>query len=187
MSGFPIIKAVTDQLIAGLSASFAADPLTAPFAAQIFSDSPASTGAGTGNKQGVSFWPYRISRDEFLYDPSLTPVGSTELAIPPLMVDIWYLVTPMTQHGDKNQLLIEKALQFVYDLGPLHVIGTDDADVTFETPGQDELFRLWSALNIPYQTSCVFVARHVAIDSTRKPLKAGRVIERFDRYVRIGS
>jgi len=177
---------MTDLLIAGLSSTFASDPLTSPFSAMIFSDSPASSGAGTGTKQGLSFWPYRVVRDEFLADPTLVPVSATQFAIPPLRVDVWYLATPMTGAGDKDQLLIEKTLQFVYDVGPLGV-GENDASITFETPGQDELFRLWSALDIPYALSCVICARHVAIDSMRKPIKGSHVVERFDRYTKIAT
>ncbi|MBV9271016.1 MAG: DUF4255 domain-containing protein [Candidatus Eremiobacteraeota bacterium] len=184
MSAFPIIKGLTDLLIAGLSATFTSDPFTAPYSAMIFSDSPASSGAGTGTKQGLSFWPYRIVRDEFVADPSLVSLSATQFVIPPLRVDVWYLATPMTGAGDKDQLLVEKTLQYVYDVGPV-ALGDNDAVIAFETPGQEELFRLWSALDMPYALSCVITARHVAIDSMRKPIKGAHVIERFDRYTRM--
>ncbi len=184
MSAFPIVKTLTDLLIAGLSSAFASDPLTSAYSAMIFSDSPASSGAGSGTKQGLSFWPYRVVRDEFISDPSLLTISATEFAIPPLMVDVWYLATPMTGAGDKDQLLLEKTLQYVYDAGPLS-LGDNDAAVTFETPAEDELFRLWSALDIPYALSCVITARHVAIDSMRQHVKGAHVIERFDRYTRM--
>jgi hypothetical protein len=186
MSAFGVIKHLTDWLVHELDAAFSADPLTQPYANLSFTESPASTGAGTGAKAGLSLWPYRIQRDEFKSDPSLLPIGSALLGIPPLCVDVWYLATPMTGHGDSDQLLLEKTLQFVYDVGPLP-LGGDTPIVTFETPGSDELFKLWSALNIPYALSAVFVARHVAIDSQRPPQGASRIVERYDRYVRIGS
>ena len=187
MSTFGIIKHLSDSLVAGLNTSFAADPLTAPFAGMIFPDSPAAAGSGVSQKKGLSLWPYRIERDEFVGNEGPIALGSTLLGIPPLIVDVWYLATPMTGNGDSDQLLLERTLQYMYDLGPLTLDGDDAANVTFETPGADELFRLWSALDIPYALSCVFCARHVAIDSLRPPQRAGRVIERFDRYVRVSS
>lgn len=184
MSAFGIVKHLTDVLVAGLNDAFDGDPLTKPFVNTIFSDSPASPGAGTNQKKGLSFWPYRITRDEFVANEPPIPIGASLLGIPPLLVDVWYLATPMTGSGDADQLLLEKALQYMYDAGPL-ALGSDTARITFETPGTDELFRLWSALDIPYALSSVFSARHVAIDSLRPPQRAGRVIERFDRYVQM--
>lgn len=185
MSAFGIVKHLTDSLIAGLNTAFGEDPLTAPFTGMIFPESPAAAGAGTNQKKGLSLWPYRIARDEFIGNVGVLPLGPTLLAIPPLLVDVWYLATPVTGSGDSDQLLLERTLQYIYDLGPL-ALDEDSTTVTFETPGTDELFRLWSALDIPYALSAVFCARHVAIDSLRPPQRAGRVIERFDRYVRIG-
>jgi hypothetical protein len=184
MSAFGVIKHLTDSLIAGLNAAFGDDPLTAPFAGMIFPDSPAAHGTGTNQKKGLSFWPYRIERDQFVGNEGPIALGPTLLAIPPLIVDVWYLATPVTGSGDADQLLLEKTHQVLYDLGTLALDG-DTARITFETPGADELFRLWSALDIAYALSSVFCARHVAIDSLRPPQRAGRVIERFDRYVRI--
>jgi hypothetical protein len=186
VSAFGIIKDLTDSLVFGLNEAFAADPLTNAFANTTFTESPASPGAGTTTKKGLSLWPYRITRDEFANDQSLVPLGASMLGIPPLVVDVWYLATPMTGSGDSDQLLLEKTLQYMYDLGPL-ALGTDNPVITFETPGSDELFRLWSAMETAYSLSCVFVGRHVAIDSTRAPQRAGRVIERYDRYARLGS
>jgi hypothetical protein len=186
VSAFGVVKHLTDTLVFGLNAAFADDPLTKPFEGTIFTESPASTGAGTGTKIGLSFWPYRIQRNEFTSDPSLLAIGASLLGIPPLCVDVWYLVTPMTGSGDSDQLLLEKTLQFIYDLGPVP-LGGDDPIVTFETPGADELFRLWSALDVPYALSSVFVAQRVSIDSLRQPQRGARIVERYDRYLRIGS
>ncbi|MFN2459497.1 MAG: Pvc16 family protein [Candidatus Velthaea sp.] len=186
MSAFGIVKHLTDSLVFGLNAAFADDPLTAPFVNMIFTESPASNGAGTNAKKGLSFWPYRITRDEFAGNEGLIPRGPSLLELPPLIVDVWYLATPMTGSGDSDQLLLEKTLQVIYDLGVL-TLDDDRTIVTFETPGADELFRLWSALDSAYALSGVFVARHVSIDSLRQPQRAGRVVQRFDRYVRIRS
>jgi Pvc16 N-terminal domain len=186
VSAFGVIKHVTDVLIAGINAAFDADSLTKPYVNTVFSDSPATPGAGTNAKKGLSFWPYRVTRDEFVSNEPLIPVGTSLLSIPPLRVDVWYLATPMTGSGDADQLLLEKTLQYVYDTEALD-LGTDTARITFETPGTEELFRLWSALDIPYALSSVFCARHVSIDSLRALQRAARVIERFDRYVRTDS
>lgn len=186
MSAFGVIKHLTDALIYGLNAAFADDALTSGFSGMIFTESPAIAGSGVAQKKGMSLWPYRVQRDEFQGDPSLVPQGSALLAIPPLRVDVWYLVTPMTGSGDSDQLLLEKTLQYIYDVGPI-ALGEDTPVVTFETPGADELFRLWSALDFPYALSCVFTAKHVSIDSLRPPQSAARIVERYDRYVTIGS
>ena len=186
MSAFGIVKLLTDSLISELGHAFAAEPLTSTFATQIFPESPADAGAGTSHKRGLSLWPFRITRDEYVSNEPRLPLGSTLLGIPPLLVDVWYLATPLTGSGDTDQLLIEKTLQFFYDLGALTLDGVDTR-ITFETPGSDELFRLWSALDTAYAMSCVFCARHVAIDSLRPPESAARVKERYDHFSRIGS
>jgi hypothetical protein len=186
VSAFGVIKHLTDTLVSGLNLAFSSDPLTAPFSGMIFTESPASPGSGVGSQTGMSLWPYRIERDEFVSNPSPVPIGSSLLGVPPLRVDVWYLVTPMTGSGDSDQLLIEKTLEYMYDVGPIQ-LGTDDPVVTFETPGADELFRLWSALDIPYALSCVFTARHVTIDSLRPPVPSARIVQRYTEYETIGS
>lgn len=184
MSQFGIVKHLTDSLIAGLGAAFTSEPLTLPFAAHIYPDSPVAAGTGAGSKRGLSLWPFRVTRDEYVSNEPLVPLGSTLLGIPPLFVDVWYLATPTTGNGDSDQLVMEKTLQFFYDLGPVGLDGVDTR-ITFETPGSDELYRLWSALDNPYALSCVYRAEHVAIDSLRPPERAGRVVERYDRYARM--
>jgi hypothetical protein len=186
VSAFGVIKHLTDTLVSGLNVAFSSDPLTAPFAGMIFTESPAAPGSGVGGHTGMSLWPYRIERDEFVSDPSPVPIGASLLGVPPLRVNVWYLVTPMTGSGDSDQLLIEKTLEYMYDVGPI-ALGTDTPIVTFETPGADELFRLWSALDIPYALSCAFTARHVSIDSLRPPQSAARIVERYSQYEAIGS
>ena len=188
MSAFGIVFDTTKTLIKGLHDALFADPATALFANQIMTLPPTSADAGTEGKK-ISFWPYRITRDEFVSNEPLVPLGPDLLAYPPLIVDVWYLLTPITGSGDSDQLVVEKALEYVYDLdGPLVVNGIQTRTrLTFETPGTDELFRLWSAMDAAYALSCVFCARSVAIDSLRPPQRAARVIERYDRYVRMGT
>lgn len=186
MSTFGIVRDVTRTFASGLDVAYAAEPLTAALSGQIFPESPASDGAGQNQKK-ISLWPYRLSRDEFLSNAPLQPLGPTLLGIPPLIVDVWYLLTPMSGSGDLDQLAIEKALEFVYDLqGPMTVDGIPTSTrLTFETPGADELFRLWSAMDTPYALSCIFCARSVAIDSLRAQQSANRVLERYDRYATV--
>ena len=188
MSAFGIVFETTKALTGGLKDALNADPLTQAFATQIITLPPTVKDAGADGKK-ISFWPYRITRDEFVSNEPMVPLGTDLLGFPPLIVDVWYLLTPVTGSGDNDQLVIEKALEFVYDLaGPLVVNGAQTRTrVTFETPGNDELFRLWSAMDAAYALSCVFCARSVAIDSLRPPQRADRVIERYDRYVRMGT
>jgi hypothetical protein len=61
-------------------------------------------------------------------------------------------------------------------------VGSDVVTVTFETPGDHELYSLWNALETAYVLSSVFVVRHVEIDSSRSQVPASRVIERYDRF-----
>jgi hypothetical protein len=185
MSAFGVVKLLTDSLIKGLSDAFQAEPLTSAYASHIFRESPAEAGAGASQKKGLSFWPFRITRDEFVANEPFVALGPSLLGVPPLLVDVWYLATPTTGSGDSDQLVMEKTLQYFYDLGAVALDGVD-ARVTFETPGSDELYRLWGALEIAYALSCVFCARHVAIDSLRPPERADRVVERYDHYQRAG-
>jgi hypothetical protein len=188
VSAFGIVFETTRALTDGLQDALFADPLTRPLASQIVTLPPTAGDAGAEGKK-ISFWPYRITRDEFVSNEPLVPLGPELLGYPPLIVDVWYLLTPITGSGDSDQLVIEKALEYVYDLdGPLVVNGAQTRTrMTFETPGSDELFRLWSAMDTAYALSAVFCARSIAIDSLRPPQRASRVIERYDRYVRMGA
>ena len=184
MSAFGIVKDLTESLITGLNDAFKAQPeINFPQAPPhvATSEGPATMLAAGPPKQGVSIWPYRFTRDEFVSNEGPRAIGTSILQIPPLKVDIWYLCTPLTTNFDYNQLLMEKIHQYMYDLG-IFTLLNDTISVTFETPGNDELYQLWSALETPYVLSSIFVARYLEIDSARSQLPAQRVIERYDRF-----
>jgi len=188
VSAFGIIKLLTDQILSGLNLALAAQPETSgiPVPHNPTSEGPGTMLAASPPKQGFSIWPYRITRDEFVSNEPLRPIGPSLLQIPPLKVDVWYLCTPLTGNIEYDVLLLEKAHQYFYDLGSA-AVGNDTVTVTFETPGSEELYRVWSALDTPYALSSIFVARYVEIDSARSQIPAGRVIERYDRYVQMAS
>jgi Pvc16 N-terminal domain len=186
VSAFGIVKLLTDQLIVGLNAAFASQPETngIPVAHNATAEGPATMLSASPPRQGFSVWPYRITRDEFVSNEPFRQIGPALLQVPPLKVDLWFLCTPLTGNVEYDMWLLEKAHQYFYDLGTL-AVGSDSITVTFETPGSEELYRLWSALETPYVLSSVFVARHLEIDSARAQIPASRVIKRYDRYTQM--
>jgi hypothetical protein len=149
--------------------------------------------AGPNNTpNGISLWLYRVARNGDVLNQPQVPVGD-ELPRPPLPLDLFYLVAPITATPDNEQALLGRVLQVFSDHSILR--GSDLKDdltgeptelrVTLETLSLEELTRIWSALEESYQLSSSYHVQVVRIESGHEPLRASPVRQRRMRHDQI--
>lgn len=133
------------------------------------------------DQTGISIWLYRVARDEHALNrpPSRVPPG--QLRPEPLPVRAHYLMTPMMRGNggqpapETDQHVLGAILQ-TFHARPLlsgaalagSLRGTDrEIAVRLESPGLEELARVWDTLDQPYRASLCYEAGVVDIESTR--------------------
>jgi hypothetical protein len=151
---------------------------------------PPETETPANNK--LSLWLYQVTEDEFTRNqPSVarTPAAnggdSAELLFSPLALNLYYLLTPLTDSALTDQELLGKAMEVFHDNALVHV-PMEDRDVqelriVLCRLDLEELTRIWDALRQPYKLSVSYHVRVARIDSRRRQTRA-RVVERNNEH-----
>ncbi|MFQ5813114.1 MAG: DUF4255 domain-containing protein [Anaerolineae bacterium] len=144
---------------------------------------------------GISLWLYRVTRNGHTLNQPPERIAPNQLKPHPLPVNLYYLVTPITQNPEDEQALLGRVLQVLND----HVIlrgsdlrdtlqgGTEELRLTLETLSLEELTRVWDALKESYQLSVPYLVQVVTIDSDHEPVQAGPVVVKETEYKHILS
>ena len=132
--------------------------------------------------EGVSFWLYRVVRDEERLNDPPRRISPTQLRPPPLPVRLHYLVTPITNRAndgdpDTEQYALGKVMQLLYSKPKFRgadlrgqFAGTDvEFFVRLEAMSLDEITRVWEGLNGEYQLSVSYEVSFVEIDAALEP------------------
>jgi hypothetical protein len=124
----------------------------------------------------VSLWLYRITPNEHLRNAPRRGDGMD--ARPPLYLDLHYLVTIWADNALAEHTLAAWVLERLH-LNPLLDASTlspeggwgpgDQVQVLMDDLGNDELMRLWDAIDPSYRLSVPIVARVVRIDVEQQP------------------
>jgi hypothetical protein len=136
----------------------------------------------------LSLYLYLIELDPQLRNQPALPVGITGLVRAPLALRLYYLVTPLLEEEDLNQLVLGRILQALYDhpfidrvadapLGDSLGGGSRELRLSLEQMTLEDLARVWRALGSDYRLSVGYLMRTVMIDSALHPRQAGRVEE----------
>jgi hypothetical protein len=139
---------------------------------------------------GVSVWLYRVVRDDYLLNSPPRRLPPDHLRPPPLPLRLHYLMTPMMRGNagqpapDTDQHLLGAILR-TFHVQPLlsgaslagSLAGTDgEIAVRLESPGLEELARVWDTLDQPYRASLCYEASVVEVESTRADYSGPPVI-----------
>jgi Pvc16 N-terminal domain len=130
----------------------------------------------------LSLWLYQITENEHVKNAAPTPNGNgTSSHLPPMALNLFYLLTPLTTSGENDQQLIAKSIQVFYDNALVVVRNADnqvaeELRIIFCRVELEQLTRIWEALQEPYRLSVCYQVRVAHIDSLRI-LPTARVIE----------
>ncbi len=134
--------------------------------------------------QGLSFWLYRVVRDEERLNAPPERISPTEIRPPPLPLRLHYLATPITNRATRGsaeteQVILGKVLQCFHDhsvfRGSDFPINNDfsgsavELQVRLEQMSLEEITRVWEALEGSYQLSASYEVGVVCIESAREP------------------
>ncbi len=133
---------------------------------------PTDTKGDAGKR--LSLWLYRIEENEFIKNQPLRRANGNEsgLAVPPLALDLSYLVTPFTKNPESDLQLLGKTMQVFYE-NSIYVINEPDEPVQEELKiilgriSLEEITRIWEALNEPYRLSVCYRVRVTRLEADR--------------------
>jgi hypothetical protein len=128
--------------------------------------SPAET---SGQTTRVNLFLYRVAVNPFLGNREWQPKPGTTTAVvpPPLVLDLFYLLTPYAAldpelgQVDAHDLLAE-AVRVLYQFPIVPEdklatgLGAGEIKVTLHTEDVEEIGKLWTALNQPYRLSAIY-------------------------------
>lgn len=124
----------------------------------------------------LSIYLYRINEDGQMKNRSLERRNGSLLEYPPLALDLFYLITPLTGRIDNDQRLLAKVMQILYDNAIIK--GSDLQEVLQDTMEElrvilnpitvEDMTRIWSGFLLPYRLSLSYEVRVIYIDSQRQ-------------------
>jgi len=132
----------------------------------------------------LSLWLYQVTENEYVKNQLPTrSTADNRIELPPLALNLFYLVTPFAGPAEADQLLLGKTMQVLYDNAIVAVRNVPDRDfeelrIVLCRLTLEELTRIWEALREPYRLSVCYQIRVTHIDSERDIGRA-RVIDRI--------
>jgi hypothetical protein len=122
---------------------------------------------------GLSVYLYRIMEDPIVKNQFPVAGRGSRARKPPLMLNLYYLVTPLLADPTDRHRVIGKVMQVLYDRAALPVI--DKAATTDAPPDEvrvilnpvtlEETTRVWQALEMSYRLSVCYLIRVAVVDS----------------------
>ncbi|MEM7335776.1 MAG: DUF4255 domain-containing protein [Chloroflexota bacterium] len=130
------------------------------------------TEAAKQSSNQLSIWLYHIVENGFAKNQPMRrrPDGSGQF--PPLMLDLYYLITPLGSVSETNHLRIGKILELFYDNAILHMHDpafdvAEQLRIVLCTQTIEELTSIWDSLQEPYRLSVCYRVSITQIDSKR--------------------
>lgn len=134
-------------------------------------------GDGEPNANALSIFLYRVLENGEVKNRPLTTNGTgTKLQFPPLPVNLYYLITPITNSADNNHRLLGKVMQILFDNGMINgsalqgvLKGTaEELRIVLNPVSMEDVTKLWSSFMKPYQLSVTYEVKVLYIDSERE-------------------
>lgn len=199
MSDYMVLAAVSEALRQILWEAYNADPVVRSIVgteAAIVFRNPTETAREPSNR--LSLWLYQITENEHVKNqprlraaqqPAPPPPGTNARVaeqLPPLALNLSFLVTPFAASAEGDHILLGKTLQVLYDnaiilLQDMANNISEELRLIFCRLSLEELTRIWEALREPYRLSVCYLIRVTRIDSQRVPEHA-RVVERISGF-----
>lgn len=136
----------------------------------------------------LSIYLYHVEPDPQLRNQPELAVGTAGLLRAPLALRLYYLMTPLLDDEEVNQLVLGRILQALHDQPFVEEVAgrpLDDSNgggstalrLSLEPMTLDNLARVWHAMGSDYRLSVAYLMRTVMIDSALAPRRASRVEE----------
>jgi hypothetical protein len=133
----------------------------------------------------LSLFLYRVAPNPHLQNHPLISHAAGEQRFPPLQLDLFYLLTPLTGSPSNDLVVLGRAMQLLDASSTIRQAFLDsdllprdpEVRLTLNPVSVEELTRIWSAFNEPYRLSVCYRVQGVALDSVRPPQTGAPVVE----------
>lgn len=123
----------------------------------------------------LSIFLYRVLENSDMRNRNPELINGNSARYPPLFLNLFYLITPLTNSAENNHYLLAKTMQILHDRGIvkgslLKGILENTAEelrVIFHPISIEDITKLWSSFLRPYHLSAAYEIKVVAIDSQR--------------------
>ena len=136
----------------------------------------------------LSLYLYLIEPDPQLRNQPALSIGTAGIVRAPLALRLSYLVTPLLESDETNQLVLGRVLQSLHDQPFLDEVagaplddsrggGSRELRLSLEPLSIDSIARIWHAMGSDYRLSLAYRMQTVMVDSALDPSRASRVEE----------
>lgn len=148
-----------------------------------------------GGDKKLSLFLYQVAENPFLKNQDMIKLNSGHLKHVPLTLDLFYLITPMTGDIEKNNILLGKVMQVLFDHATVRgsvlqgcLAGTaEELRVTLHAISLEDLLKLWEGFSEKaYKLSVCYQVTPAKIDSTREEAPR-RILDKEADYSKIVS
>lgn len=124
----------------------------------------------------LSIYLYRVLENGDMKNRPLDLREKNRLEYPPLSLNLFYLITPLTGEIATDQLLLGRSMQILYDnailkgssLQGVLADTTEELRVILNPISIEDITRIWSGFMRPYRLSVSYEVKIVYIDSERQ-------------------
>ncbi|MGH2435987.1 MAG: Pvc16 family protein [bacterium] len=145
------------------------------------------------NVSAVSLWLFHVRRCGDLYNTEPRRPTPDQLPRRPVPLELGYLVTPMFPDADLRQVVLGRVIETFNDHSTIQgaelldtLLGTNERlYVHLDAGAPSDVFQIWQALHLPYQTCLPYLVEHVTIESGRPAVQVAPVLDRETRYTQV--
>jgi len=131
---------------------------------------------GDPDEDSLSIFLYRVVEDANLKNRQLEQAGPNALRYPPLPLNLFYLITPLTNSTENDHKLLGKTMQIIYDNGSvsgsaLQGVLSNTAEelrIILNPMSLEDYSKLWTAFMRSFRLAVSYEVKVVFIDSERE-------------------
>jgi hypothetical protein len=124
----------------------------------------------------LSIFLYRVVENGDIKNRQLQPVNPNTLRYPPLCLNLFYLITPLTNSTENDHKLLGKTMQVIYDGASLKGSAlqgvlknsAEELRLILNPMNVEDNSKLWTAFMRPFRLSLSYEVKVVFIDSERE-------------------
>ncbi len=128
------------------------------------------------DKNSLSIFLYRIVENEQMKNRPLEPKNTNLLKYPPLSLNLFYLISPLTNSAENDHNLLGKTMQIFYDnahvkeamLQGVLANTTEELRLILNPISMEDITKLWTSFARPYHLSVSYEVKVIYIDSERE-------------------
>jgi hypothetical protein len=127
-------------------------------------------------EDALSVFLYRVLENGDLRNRPVEQISSSMVRYPPLSLNLFYLITPLTKIAGNDHRLLTKAMQIFYDNAILKGAqlqgvlqdSTEELRISLHPLSLEDISKLWSAFMRPLRLCVSYEVKVVYIDSERE-------------------